>query len=130
MAGMRTTRSGRARPQGGGFETAVWYLMRVSGLALFVLALSHFSIMHFLSDPANQNAAWVTDRWGSLLWRTVDWLMLTMVVFHSFMGVRTVLQDYVKGGARLLLTSILYVLAILLFLMGTLAVATLQFPVK
>jgi succinate dehydrogenase / fumarate reductase membrane anchor subunit len=130
MAGIRITRSGRARPQGGGFETAVWYLMRVSGLALFVLALSHFSITHFLSDPANQSDTWVADRWGSLLWRTVDWLMLTMVVFHSFMGVRTVLQDYVRGGPRLLLTSVLYVVGILLFLMGTLAVATLQFPVK
>jgi succinate dehydrogenase / fumarate reductase membrane anchor subunit len=130
MGGIRTSRSGRARPHGSGFETAVWYLMRVSGLALFVLALSHFSITHFLSDPANQSDAWVTDRWGSLLWRTVDWLMLTMVVFHSFMGVRTVLQDYVKGGPRLLLTSILYVVGILLFLMGSIAVATLQFPVK
>ena len=123
-----TTRSGRAKPQGGGFETAVWYLMRVSGLALFVLALSHFSITHFLSDPANQNAGWVTARWGSLVWKTIDWLMLTMVVFHSFMGVRVVLQDYVKGGPRLFLTSLLYVVGILLFLMGTIAVATLEAP--
>ena len=130
MSGIRTTRSGRARPQGSGFETAVWYLMRVSGLALFVLALSHFSITHFLSDPAAQSSGWVAERWGSLLWKTIDWLMLTMVVFHAFMGVRTVLQDYVKGGPRLLLTSLLYVLGILLFLMGSIAVATLDFPVK
>ncbi len=128
MAGIRTTRAGRARPQGSGFETAVWYLMRVSGLALFVLALSHFSITHFLSDPANQNDQWVTERWGSLVWKTIDWLMLTMVVFHSFMGVRTVLQDYVKGGPRLLLTGVLYVTGILLFLMGSIAVATLNLP--
>jgi hypothetical protein len=27
----RVTRAGRARPQGGGWELAVWYLMRLTG---------------------------------------------------------------------------------------------------
>ncbi len=81
------TRSGRARPQQSGFELAVWYLMRLSGLALFVLALGHFSITHFIFDPATQTAQWIIDdRWGSVLWRTVDWLLLTMVVFHCLHG--------------------------------------------
>ncbi len=124
------SRSGSVRPSGGGFELAVWYLMRLSGLALFVLALAHFSITHFLSDPALQTDTWIVGRWGSLLWRTTDWLMLSMVIFHSFMGVRTVLQDYVHGGARTALTMLLYLVGITLFLMGTLAVATLPFPVK
>ncbi len=125
------TRAGRARPQRSGFELGVWYLMRLSGLALFVLALGHFSITHFIFDPATQTAQWIIDdRWGSLLWRTVDWLLLTMTVLHSFLGVRTVVQDYVAGGARTALTMLLYVTAIALFLMGTIAVMTLPFPVK
>ena len=45
------SRSGRPRPQRGGFELAVWYYMRLSGVALFVLALTHFSLQHFVSDP-------------------------------------------------------------------------------
>ncbi|HZL15505.1 MAG TPA: succinate dehydrogenase [Verrucomicrobiae bacterium] len=125
------TRAGRARPQRSGFELGVWYLMRLSGLALFVLALGHFSITHFIFDPATQTAQWIIDdRWGSLLWRTVDWLLLTMTVLHSFLGVRTVVQDYVSGGARTALTMLLYVTGIALFLMGTIAVMTLPFPVK
>jgi succinate dehydrogenase / fumarate reductase membrane anchor subunit len=125
------TRSGRARPQRSGFELGVWYLMRLSGLALFVLALGHFSITHFIFDPATQTAQWIVDeRWGSVLWRTVDWLLLTMVVLHSFLGVRTVLQDYTNGGARTALTMLLYLAGIALFLMGTIAVMTLPFPVK
>ena len=125
------TRSGRARPQASGFELGVWYLMRLSGLALFVLALGHFSITHFIFDPATQTAQWIIDdRWGSVLWRTVDWLLLTMVVLHSFMGVRTVLQDYTQGGTRTALTMVLYLVGIALFLMGTIAVMTLPFPVK
>ena len=128
---MRVTRSGSARPQGSGFELAVWYLMRLTGLALFVLALSHFSITHFLFDPAEQTSQWIVDtRWGDLLWRTVDWLMLSTVIFHAFMGIRTVLQDYTGGGARTALTMLLYLVALALFAMGTLAVATLGFPVK
>jgi succinate dehydrogenase / fumarate reductase membrane anchor subunit len=125
------TRSGRARPQRSGFELGVWYLMRLSGLALFVLALGHFSITHFIFDPATQTAQWIVDeRWGNVLWRTVDWLLLTMVVLHSFLGVRTVLQDYTNGGARTALTMSLYLAGIALFLMGTIAVMTLPFPVK
>lgn len=125
------TRSGRARPHGSGFELGVWYLMRLSGLALFALALGHFSITHFIFDPANETSQWIVDeRWGSVLWRTVDWLMLTMVVLHSFMGVRTVVQDYTHGGARTALTMLLYLTGIALFLMGTMAVMTLPFPVK
>ena len=129
--GIRTTRAGRARPGGSGFELAVWYLMRLTGLMLFVLALSHFAITHFVFDPAEQTSQWIADsRWGGLLWRTVDWAMLTAVIFHSFMGVRTVLQDYTAGGLRTALTMALYIVALLLFAMGTLAVATLGFPVK
>jgi succinate dehydrogenase / fumarate reductase, membrane anchor subunit len=132
MSGMvRTTRSGRARPGGGGWELAVWYLIRLSGLGLFVLALAHFTITHFIFDVTVQEASWILDeRWSSLLWRTVDWLMLSLVIFHSFMGVRTVVGDYTRGGVRMALTMILYVLALLLFAMGTMAVAVLPFPVK
>ena len=64
--------------------------MRLTGLGLFVLALAHYIIVHFLYDPSEQTAQWIIDeRWGSIVWRTVDWLMLTFVVFHAFMGMRT-----------------------------------------
>jgi succinate dehydrogenase hydrophobic anchor subunit len=125
----RVTRSGRAKPQGGGWELAIWYLMRLTGLGLFVTALGHYIIVHFLFDPSEQTAKWITDeRWGNIAWRTVDWLMLTFVVFHAFMGLRTVVQDYTTGGLRTVLTMGLYLGAILLFAMGTVVVATLQFP--
>ena len=126
-----TTRSGRAKPAGGGWELAIWYLIRLSGLGLFVLALAHYSITHFVFDVTVQEADWILDeRWGSLVWRTVDWLMLTLVIFHSFMGVRTVVGDYTRGGIRTALTMGLYGLALVLFAMGTMAVASLPFPVK
>ncbi len=120
------SRSGRVRPQGGGWELAVWYVMRLTGLGLFVTALAHFSITHFVFDPAKQTAAWIeADRWGSIAWRTIDWLMLSFVIFHAFLGVRTVVQDYTSGALRLTLTMALYIGALVLFAMGTVVVATL-----
>ena len=125
------TRSGRARPRSGGWELAIWYVMRLTGLGLFVTALAHYSIVHFVFDPAAQTAGWIeTERWGSIAWRTIDWLMLSFVTFHSFMGMRTVVQDYTSGGLRTLLTMALYGGAFVLFAMGTIVVATMPFPVK
>lgn len=117
------TRAGRSRPRSGGFELAVWYLIRLSGLALFVLVLSHFGITHFVSDPAEQTSQWIFDeRWGGMFWRTLDWLMLQMVVFHGFLGMRTVLSDYLRDGARTAALMTLYLLGFVVFVMGTVAV--------
>jgi succinate dehydrogenase / fumarate reductase membrane anchor subunit len=122
----RYTRVGRARPSGGGLELAIWYLMRVTGLALFVLALSHFLILHVLYDPAQQDASWIAKvRWSSLFWRVFDWSLLMLVLFHAFMGVRTVIADYARGGVRLLFLTLLYLLALGLFVAGTTVVLTL-----
>jgi succinate dehydrogenase / fumarate reductase membrane anchor subunit len=126
----RYSTTGRPRPaRGDRRELAIWYLMRLTGLALFVLALSHFLITHVLFDPANQTAEWIaTHRWANDLWRWVDGSMLVTVVFHSFMGVRTVLQDYVGGRARVVLIAILAVTGVVLAALGLWAVATLSAP--
>ncbi len=124
------TRSGRAKPQGGGYELFVWYFIRLSGLALFVLALAHFSILHFLYDPAEQDSTFIANiRWSSIFWRSTDWLMLMMVLLHSFFGVRVVVRDYTRGGVRTALTMGLYILAAVLFVLGTIVVMTLPRPV-
>ncbi len=124
----RVTRAGRARPQGSGWELAVWYLMRLTGIGLFITALSHYIIVHFVFDPAIQDSAWVTVRWASMAQRTIDWLMLTFVLFHAFMGVRTVIGDYAGGGLRTFLTMVLYLLGIVLLFMGTMVVVSLPLP--
>ena len=122
----RSSRSGRVKPQSSGFELAVWYLMRLSGIGLFVLVLTHYLILHVLYDPAEQDASWIAEfRWNSMFWRAFDWLMLMLVLFHAFMGMRTVVADYTRGGARTLVMTTLYLLAIFLFVIGTLVVMTL-----
>ncbi len=122
--------SGRLRPRGRRRETLAWYFMRLTGVALFVLALAHFSILHFVFDPADQTAEFVAgQRWNSLFWRAFDWLLLTTVLVHSFAGMRTVVTDYVgPGAARTAVLSVLYALAGLLFILGTHVVLTLPLP--
>jgi succinate dehydrogenase / fumarate reductase membrane anchor subunit len=123
------SRVGRPRPQVGGFELAAWYYMRLSGIALFFMALLHFSVMHFVFDPANQQSGWIfAERWSSQLVRTFDWLFLTIVLSHAFLGVRTVAMDYVRGFWRTHLLMGLYLLAAVIYAMGTMVVFTAKLP--
>ncbi len=120
------TRSGRRRPEGGGSETAIWYLMRLTGIALFVLVLTHYLILHVIHDPAEQDAQWIAEfRWSSTFWRAFEWLLLVLVLFHAFMGMRVVIGDVTRGGLRTLLLSLLYLLAVVLLVIGTAVVMTL-----
>ena len=91
-----------------------------------MLVLSHYLILHVLYSPADQHSGWIAEiRWSSTFWRTLDWLMLMLVLFHGFMGMRTVVSDYTNGGTRVAVTTGLYVLAVLLLVMGTVVVMTL-----
>jgi len=123
------SRSGRPRPQSGGFELAAWYFMRLSGVALFVLALTHFSLQHFLSDPKDQTATWIfSEAWNSLLRRGADWLMLIIVMIHGALGMRTVTLDYLKGGKRIFAMSVLWLVTAVVLAMGTIVVFTVTMP--
>jgi len=128
MADISPVTRGRVKPQGSGRETTIWYLVRISGVALFVLALSHYIIQHFIFDPSQQTSEWIaTHRWNQLIWRASDWALLMVVLLHSALGVRTVVRDYVHGPrARIITLSALYLLTALLFVLGTIVVATLQ----
>lgn len=117
----------RVRPTGSRRETIVWYLMRITGVALFVLALAHFSILHFIWDPAEQTAEFViNERWNRLFWRGFDWLLLMTVLFHGFLGMRTVVLDYVRRPRwRTSLLWLLYVVGAFLLVIGTQVILTL-----
>ena len=118
------SRSGRPRPQSGGFELAAWYYMRLSGVALFVLALTHFSVMHFLFDPAQEKSGFISARWDDIAIRSFDWLFLIVVLSHAFLGIRTVTMDYLQDGRRTLALMALSIVGIVVFVLGTVVVMT------
>lgn len=96
--------AGRRVKPAGGFELGAWYFMRISGLALVLLALGHLVIVHLLFNVETINYAFVADRWTDpntgFLWRLWDLAMVVLAVVHGFNGLRQVLDEYVVRPAR------------------------------
>ena len=125
MSVQKYSLSGRPRPTGSKVDLYVWYAVRISSLALFVLALAHFTMTHFVF-AADQSAEWVRQtRWNSVALRALDWGMLMAVLVHGFLGMRTVMQDYVPSRIKRGSLIGLYAIALLLFVLGTQVVVTL-----
>ena len=63
------SRAARPMPEEPGRERFWWWYMRISGLALVLMALGHMLIMHVLVQLRGEeiNFAFVTSRWGSPL---------------------------------------------------------------
>jgi succinate dehydrogenase / fumarate reductase, membrane anchor subunit len=112
--------SARPKPEASGRERFWWYFMRLSGLALVILALGHMFIMHVLVELTGGeiNFAFVQSRWGSPFWRIYDLLLLVLAFVHGANGTRIVIGDYIAHptAKRLLLGLLLAVSAIWLVL--------------
>lgn len=89
----------RPRPEASGRERFWWYFMRLSGLALVVLALGHMLIMHVLVELSGGeiNFAFVSSRWGNPFWRIYDLLLLVLAFLHGANGARVVVADYIEN---------------------------------
>ena len=114
------SRAARPRPEASGNERFWWYFMRLSGLALVILALGHMFIMHVLVELTGGeiNFAFVQSRWGTPFWRIYDLLLLVLAFVHGANGTRIVITDYIAHptAKRLLLGLLLAVSAIWLVL--------------
>jgi succinate dehydrogenase / fumarate reductase, membrane anchor subunit len=107
------------------FETWSWFFMRVSGLTLIFMALLHFSITHIVYDVVETDAAFVASRWENPLWRAYDWVLLALGLVHGVIGMRTIVDDYVRTpGRRAATKAALYTVTGVLFSYGTLTIVT------
>jgi succinate dehydrogenase / fumarate reductase membrane anchor subunit len=106
-------------------EAISWFFMRVSGLFLIFLALGHFLIMHMINDVRDTTFDFVVQRWGNPFWRVWDWLLLALGLLHGTNGVKTVLEDNISSrGALLAAKTVLYSVAVLAFVVGTVILVT------
>jgi succinate dehydrogenase hydrophobic anchor subunit len=116
-------RPARPRATRSGARTASFILVRVTGLALTVLVLGHFTLTHIVHDVADTNSAFVAKRWGSALWVIWDWLMLAAALAHGAAGVWIAIDDYTPAAAqRTRRRSILLGLSALALALGTLTI--------
>ena len=120
--------AGRARPESG-LELYAWFFMRVSGIALLILALGHLLVMHIIHNVDNIDFKFVAARYATPFWRTYDLLLLWLALLHGVNGVRTVVEDYVHPpGWRTASLASLYLLGFVLLALGSLIILTFQPP--
>lgn len=100
--------------------------MRISGIVLVVLVLTHFTIMHMIDGGIERvNFAFVAGRWTSPFWQTFDWLLLFLGMLHGSNGLKNIIHEYVRRpGLRATLKGFLIVFTFTWILLGTLVILT------
>ena len=100
--------------------------MRLSGIVLVVLILSHLFVNLTLGDGIHQiDFAFVAGKWASPFWQTWDLLMLWLAMLHGTNGLRVIVNDYAeRDSTRFWLKALLITAAIVIVVLGTLVIFT------
>ncbi len=120
------SRAARPKPEASGRERFWWIFMRLSGLALVLLALGHMFIMHVLVVLTGDQIdfAFVQSRWGTPFWRIYDLLLLVLAFMHGVNGARIVISDYVAHRtARSLIIGVLLFISAAWLILGIAIIA-------
>lgn len=108
-----------------GADQLTWYFFRVSGVLLVVLALGHMFITHYINVPSETDFEFVAGRYANPLWRTFDWLLLFLALWHGLLGARVAITDYVRSpGWRVLGHSAVWVIGLIFTLLGSITIIT------
>ncbi|MDT0308158.1 succinate dehydrogenase hydrophobic membrane anchor subunit [Streptomyces sp. DSM 44917] len=120
----RTARSPRTTRTN--FELYGWLFMRLSGILLVVLVITHLMIQLVLDGGVSKvSFAFVAGRWASPFWQVWDLLMLWLAMLHGGNGLRTIINDYAERDAtRFWLKMLLYTATVFTVLLGTLVIFT------
>ncbi len=117
---------GGTRPESR-LEPYSWLFMRISGLALVVLAIGHLMIMHLISSVEIIDYHWVAVRWLTPFWRTYDLVLLWLAMVHGLNGTRIVIDDYVLArGWRMAAQSTLAALGLIFLALGSVVILSFQ----
>jgi len=100
------------------FNKTLWKLQRITGSALLLLALGHYLFMH-LNVTAGHNAGIILERMQSPFILGLDFLFLTVVMFHAWYGLLTMITDKVAAlSVRRVLFGLLTLISLVLYLAG------------
>jgi succinate dehydrogenase / fumarate reductase membrane anchor subunit len=106
-------------------ERYLYLFMRMSGVALLLLAVGHMMIQHVLNSVHNLTLQFVATQWNSWGWRAYDMGLLIFAAVHGFNGLRNVLEDYVHNEKSMrVIRGGLVVLLIATIIWSTVAIAT------
>ncbi len=111
-----------------GTERVIWYFMRISGTLLIILAGGHLFITHYLNVPSETTFSFVAARWANPYWRTFDWLLLMLALWHGVLGLRYSIQDYLRApAAQALALGLMWALGIVFLALGTVTIFAFDF---
>jgi succinate dehydrogenase / fumarate reductase membrane anchor subunit len=107
----------KPRPQRSDFERKAYAFMRVSGIALLLLAVGHMLLQHIFRDVHDLTLEVVAGIWRSWGWRAYDLLLLVFAITHAFNGLRNILEDYIHSPRTVSIIN----RALLIFVIFTIA---------
>ena len=108
-----------------GADRLVWYFLRVSGVALILLAGGHLFITHYLNVPSETTFNFVAPRWANPLWRTFDWLLLMAALWHGILGLRYSITDLIRSAPwRTFAIALAWVAGFVFTALGTITIFT------
>ncbi|MFQ5400858.1 MAG: succinate dehydrogenase, hydrophobic membrane anchor protein [Anaerolineae bacterium] len=79
------------------FERYAFLFMRLSGVALLVLAVGHMILQHVFNSSHSLTLRFVAEQWNSWGWKAYDMLLLIFAFSHGINGLRNVLEDYIHN---------------------------------
>ena len=114
------------RPKASGrLEVYAWFFMRISGLLLILMVLTHFAIMHLYYGVANIDFSTVAARYKLPFWRIYDLVLVSIALTHGLNGAKMIIDDYVHlRGWRIAVLSVVWAVGGILFVMGAFAILT------
>ncbi len=117
----------RALRPAGGLPLYLWFFMRVSGIMMLGLVLGHLYIMHIINSTDAIDFAFVAQRFTTPFWRAYDLFILFFALSHGLIGLRGVLDDYVRSRPRRAFAEgVLWTAGAIFFLLGALVLMTFQ----
>lgn len=103
-------------------ELAWWVYMRISGMLLVFLVFGHLFFNNIQIDVATVDFAYVADRLSQPWVKIYDTFLLAFAMLHGVNGLRYSVEDYVrKPGRRFWTKTILFTVAGIIFVLGTMA---------
>ena len=101
-----------------------WWSQRLTSIALVPLTV--WFVVSLLSLPSYDHATIVA--WMGQLWTAVFLILLVLTVaWHSQLGVRVVVEDYIHGGMKTLTLTLVTFFHVVVAVAGVLAILKVAF---
>lgn len=89
-----------------------WVLQRITGLALVVLMIGHYILMHYQPESGHTYGA-VLSRMQSSAYRIIDLTFITLGMYHGLNGIWNIFRDYkLKPWAKLSIIAGLVIIGV------------------